>query len=217
MRASRLRRWVNGYTYWLHRAHARVRQERPPVISKRELPIVRGVVTLSFLELMELRVVRVLVDRYRLPLQTVRKAAQVAQRTFETRYPFASRAVYIEGQQIFAALSTDPDDAHVIELRLGRTAQIQWALIFEPLMREVEFHPQTSLAERWWPLGRDREVVLDPAVMFGAPVIAGSRVRTNLAAAMAAVSSAAATAAAFGIPESGVRAAVELERRLKAA
>lgn len=217
MTASRLRRWVNGYTYWLRRADVRVRQARPPVISKSDLPIVRGVVALSFLELMELRVVRALVDQYRLPLQTVRRAARIAQQTFATRYPLASRAIYLEGQRIFAALSSDPDDAHVVELRPGRTAQVQWARIFEPLMREVEFHPETSLARRWWPLAPNRAVVLDPAIMFGAPVIAGSRVRTNVAAAMAAVSSPAAAAAAFGVPESGVAAAVEFERRLKAA
>ncbi len=43
------------------------------------------------------------------------------------------------------------------------------------------------MAARWWPLGRARAVVLDPATMFGAPRVAATRVPTaTIAAAVAA-------------------------------
>ena len=85
MTPSRLRRWVNGYTYWLSRESSDVRRARPPVLRKSDLPIIHNAVALSFLELMELRVIRSLVDELGVPLQTVRKKALLAQRIFKTR------------------------------------------------------------------------------------------------------------------------------------
>jgi uncharacterized protein (DUF433 family) len=212
---TRLRRWVNGYTYRPQLAAAGVRRSRPPVIDKSDIPVVSGRIALSFLELVELRVIRVLVEEHGIPLQSVRKAATLAQETFATKYPLASRTVYVEGPRLFASLSAEPTS--IVELRRGRTPQIQWAQVFEPVMKEVTFDPQTSLTDTWWPLGTARPVVLDPSIMFGAPVIAGSRVRTVAASAMASTSTVETTAAAFGIEVEGVMAAVEFEHYLAAA
>ena len=59
MTPSRLRRWVNGYTYRLDRESSDVLRARPPVLQKSDLPDIRGATALSFLELMELRVIRI--------------------------------------------------------------------------------------------------------------------------------------------------------------
>jgi uncharacterized protein (DUF433 family) len=220
MTPSRLRRWVNGYTYWLSRQASEVRRARPPVLRKSDIPIIHDAVALSFLELMELRVIRILVDELGVPLQTVRKKALHAQRIFETRYPFASRKVFAEGRRVFAGVEPGEEEADVIEIAevtSGKTEQVQWARIYEPVMREVQFDPETSFARRWWPLGHDIPVVLDPAIMFGAPVIAGSRLRTAVAARMARAEGEEAAAAAYRVPEAGVRAALEFENYLAAA
>jgi uncharacterized protein (DUF433 family) len=185
------------------------------VIHKGDIPVIGGRIALSFLELMELRVVRVLVEQHGVPLQTVRKVAAIAQEEFGTKYPLASRTVYVEGPRIFA--SVDSEVGSIVELRRGRTRQIQWSQVFEPVMKELTFDPLTSFTDAWWPLGTDRPVVLDPAVMFGAPVIAGSRVRTISAAAMANAATVETTAGAFGIEVEGVVAAIDFEHYLAAA
>jgi uncharacterized protein (DUF433 family) len=41
-----------------------------------------------------------------------------------------------------------------------------------------------DLAARWWPLGQDHAVVLDPAVLFGAPRAADTRLPTAVLAAV---------------------------------
>jgi uncharacterized protein (DUF433 family) len=187
------------------------------VLNKSDLPVIRGATALSFLELMELRVIRILVDELGVPLQTVRKKALLAQREFNTRYPFASRTVFAEGRRIFAGVAGGENDADVIELASGKTHQIQWARLYEPVMREVQFDPETSFARRWWPFGPGIPVVLDPAVMFGAPVIAGSRLRTVVAARMARADGEEATAAAYRISPDGIRAALQFENYLAAA
>src|SRR5438093_136641 len=80
--------------------------------------------------------------------------------------------VYHDSATLFARLSEDA----VIELS-KHYQQLISAHVFEPYLKEVDFSPLSSLAERWWPLGRDVPVVLDPRIAFGAPVVAGTATR----------------------------------------
>ena len=99
IRPDRLRRWVRGYTYWTHDARRGRKHSRPPILSRArrgrggDLPVIDRAIALSFLELMELRIVRELVDDHLVPLQKVRKFADQLKAQFDTKYPFASRQV----------------------------------------------------------------------------------------------------------------------------
>jgi uncharacterized protein (DUF433 family) len=117
---------------------------------------------------------------------------------------------------VFASIDR-VDPSVVIELKPGRTMQVQWARLYEPVMREVQFDSTTSFAQSWWPLGVTRPVVLNPAVKFGAPVISGSRVTTSAVATMAALEGESAVAAAYRVSPEGVEAALEFEHYLAAA
>jgi uncharacterized protein (DUF433 family) len=123
----------------------------------------------------------------------------------------------VEGEKVFASVSREEGDPDVVELHTGKTLQVQWARMFEPVIKEVAFDPRTCLTDKWWPLAPNMNVVLDPAVMFGAPVIGGSRVRTNFAASMAESADTSVAADAFGVSEDGIEAALEYERYLVAA
>ena len=186
------------------------------LLLKSDLPVLDNTVALSFLELMELRVVKALVDAG-IPLQTVRAASRVARGIFETRYPFATRGTFVEGCRIFLSVSHDSGDADLVELHRQRHVQVTMGQILEPFLKEIEFDVTTSLAHRWWPLGPGAPVVLDPAIAFGAPVIQGSRVRTNIAASMAAEDRTQVVAEALGVLVLGVEAAVRFEAQLAAA
>lgn len=103
---SRLRRWVSGYTFWLASTGARRRREQDPVIET-DLPAIDNAIALSFLELMQLRVVKAFVDRGA-PLQRVRTAARRAREHFTTRHPFASLRVFMdERRHILAELNEE--------------------------------------------------------------------------------------------------------------
>lgn len=215
MTPSRLRRWVNGYTYWLRSEDSAKQQARPPVIHKSDLPVIDGWVALSFLELMELRVVKALVDTKGVPLQAVRRAAAQASEVFGTPHPFASRRVFAENKRIYASLSSG-GGPEIIELAHGRTLQVVLGELI-PLMEEVEFDEPSSLAHRWWPLTKSEPVVLDPGIMFGAPVIAGTRIRTSIAAETARKIPVDAAGAAFGVSSRHMAAAIRFEDLLAAA
>jgi uncharacterized protein (DUF433 family) len=73
-------------------------------------------------------------------------------------------------------------------------------------------------AERWWPMGRKKLVVLDPARQFGEPIVAEGGVPTAvLAKAAAAMHSEQAAAKWYEVSRSAVRQAVTFEQQLAAA
>ncbi len=211
MTPSRVTRWVRGYSYWLSTAPAE-RHAQPPVV-RSKLPEVDGALVLSFLDLMELRVIRVLVDDVGLSLQQIRAAAQLASKLFDTRHPFATRRVVHDTARLFGRLSEDA----VIELSSRRQQQLISAHVFEPYLKEVDFNPSSSLAERWWPLGKDVAVVLDPRIAFGAPVVSGTATRTDVIATLAESISHDEVARAYFLELSSVRAAIRFENELRAA
>lgn len=216
MSPSRLRRWVGGYTYWLrHEALPRTRRRQPPVI-RTDLPVIGNVVALSFLELMELRVVKAVVDAG-VTLQHVRQAARLAAEHFDTAHPFASRRVFTDGRAIFSAVSEDADAPDVVKWHRDEIEQVIAGGVFDRFLAEIEFDEATALAGRWWPLGRTRPIVLDPRIAFGAPIVSGTAVRTAIVARLARRTSPEEAAVAYEIERGQVAAAVEFEDLLAAA
>lgn len=216
MTPARLRRWVSGYTYWLRdREAVRSKRRQPPVV-KTDLPVIDNVIALSFLELMELRVVKAVVDAG-ISLQHVRAAAQLASHHFRTDHPFASRRVFTDGRQIFSAVSNDLEAPDVVRWKHTEIEQVIAGGIFEQFFHEIEFDATTALAHRWWPQGRQVPIVLDPRISFGAPIIAGTAVRTAVIERMASHGSAQDAAIAFELQLQQVEAAVAFEKALAAA
>jgi uncharacterized protein (DUF433 family) len=193
----------------------RARRTKPPVI-RTDIPSIDGAVSLSFLELMELRVVKAFIDKG-LSLQHVRKAGALACRRFRTDHPFASRRVFTDGRNIFSAISDDVDSPDVVKWREAEIDQVTSGKLFERFLREIEFDERTSLAERWWPMGKGHPIVLDPQVSFGAPVIEGTAVRTVTIARYARRESFGSAAVAFEIERRQAKAAMEFEELLAAA
>jgi uncharacterized protein (DUF433 family) len=215
--APRLRRWVDGYTYWYDRhGSPTTRRSRPPIVS-RDLPVIDRAIALSFVELMELRVVKALVD-HGMSLQAVRAVAMVAADYFQTQHPLASRRLYTDGKKAFAALHGDNRDIpDLVELSPHQVEQVIAGEVFQPFLAEVDFNPTSALAERWWPLGKDVPIVLDPAIAFGAPSVAGTAIRTSTLARMIAETDPVETAAAFQLEPAQATAAWDFEQQLHAA
>lgn len=173
-----------------------------------------GVVT--FLELLEL----MFIDRFRdegVSLQSIRKAAATAAKTFNTKYPFAVKRFDTDGRTIFATLIRDEDDKSVIaDLRNG---QLVFEKIMRPLFRRVEYMGNAE-AMRYWPLATARSqgrIVLDPQRKFGRPIDNETGVPTDvLANAVAAGDDMSTVARWFDVPKAAVEKAVEFNKKLVA-
>lgn len=211
--AQSLRRWAQGYTYWTP-GHRTRHASRP--VTRPDLPVIRGQRALSFLELMELRVVAKL-RRKGISLQQIRDAARIAREVLHTKHPFASRRIFTDRKRILTYLDAPPREFAMVELHRRTVHQLIAGPVLEPLLEDLDFDEESGVARRWWPLGKHQPIVLDPEVSFGAPTVAGTRIRTELVAGMAAADTMAATTTAFELGSSEVEAAVAFERHLRAA
>lgn len=142
-----------------------------PVIRHPDTP--EGMV--SFLDLVELRMVRELVRASGLNLRTVRKNLQEAARLLGVDHPLARRRLLRQEKHLFVGLSDGPDAPFVV---LGTNGQLALEQLLHERAEVLDFN-EDDLAIRWWPLGRERPVVVDPAVGFGNPTIAGTRIYTS--------------------------------------
>jgi hypothetical protein len=210
------RRWALGYPYTYRGEH----RQSPGVMPLALAPFGKQH-DLTFPEMLTLR----LVGAFRkagLGLPVIKRVSQVAAEHYGLPLPFVSRRFRTDGRKIFLELRTKPEseEAETIPPRERRiievlTGQENFAEVVEPsLFANVDW--EDDLASRWWPLRPDHAVVLDPAVMFGAPHISGTSVPTGAVASAVKAEGGGQDAIAsvaewFGIPEGAVVDSVQFE------
>lgn len=177
---STMRRWLRGYRYRYRTKRGRREGSSQPVIEG-EVPSLGRLTAVSFLELMEAYIVRQFLDQG-VRLSTVRLAGLRGREKFGTEHPFAHRRFKTDGEGIFIELSgATAQGKRKLLLELSK---LQYAMpeVLDAYLSRIEFDPDTELAARWWPMGKDTPVVLDPHVAFGAPVVQGTRVPAQVLA-----------------------------------
>lgn len=210
---GRVSSWVRGYRYAWGPKERRRHGEQPAVV-RTDIPTIDGSLSISFLELVELFVVKQFREKG-VPLQTVRVAWDHAAKAFSTSHPFANQRVFTDEGRIFMALREDELWPDLLEVSSRREPfQIIAGPIFKQSFEEIEFDARTEHARRWWPRGRKGLIVLDPAIAFGAPVVPGTRVPTTIIARYAEARAINVVADAFGLESQQVKAAVQFEGRL---
>lgn len=158
--ATRLRRWVDGYTQPTDQSRGR----RPPVWT-RQLPPMDGQIVLGFQDLMEAKFVTSF-RQHGVSWKIIRQAAEQAARLLKTDHPFSRHRFLTDGQKIFTQIIHKDGEVDLIELQ---QMQHHFDHIVTPkLIGSLEFEGES--VSRWWPLGKDHHVRLDPKTQFGAPV-----------------------------------------------
>lgn len=78
------------------------------------------------------------------------------------------KKIYTDGKSILAHIARESDTQELIDLIWK---QYQFTEIVLPTLYECIDFNHYEVAERWWPLGREKGVVVDPARNFGKPII----------------------------------------------
>lgn len=173
-----------------------------------QLGRIDGGLYLGFHDLTEMKFVQVLREKG-LSLYRVRKAIASLKARFGP-YPFSSHQFKTDGLRVYV----DVDPA-AFEAESGQS-------VFEYLSRELidvcfDYSREAGNIARWWPLGKEKEVVIDPARSFGRPIVDPGGVSTEvLAQAVLVEGSEAWVANIYEVPQDSVHAAVEFERSLAA-
>lgn len=212
MRADTVRHWVTGYHFG-RKGHKRY---SPPMI---QLSVINGIseIFLTFQNLIELLFIR-LFHREGVSLYTIRAAAEEAQRDFNTDHPFAVEQFDTDGKGIFATLEFK-DIEGVTKSKVLKDLKLSQMVIDEiarPYFRNLEYSELGVI--RYYPLGSDKGIVLDPKRSFGKPIDEASGVSTYVLYQMARTGESPHDIAKwYGVSEKAVSNAIEYEALLKAA
>jgi uncharacterized protein (DUF433 family) len=129
-----------------------------------------GSKAVDFLTMIEIVVMGSLVD---LGAQTreIAKAHNLLSERFNTEYPFATKEV-LENIRIGGRKVYWEEDNMIINL--DGSGQINLDFI-RKLVKNLDFDT-SELAIRYWPIGKEKSILVDPKRKFGHPVIAGRNI-----------------------------------------
>jgi uncharacterized protein (DUF433 family)/DNA-binding transcriptional MerR regulator len=206
--STRIRRWMKGYDFKTARQE---RHHSDPVWTG-QLPRIDGQVAVGFRDLMEIRFVDAFIEEG-VSWQTMREAHRAAKHQLGTDHPFCTHRFATDGRHILLNEAQAADDRRLIDIV---TNQREFEEIVALFLRELDFDDGVL---RWWPLGRERLVVVDPVRNLGQPIVTRSGVPTRVLAnsVKANAGSIESVARWFEVAPDEVRDAVEFEARLLAA
>lgn len=171
--------------------------------------------TIGFRDLLELRLVNAFA-KHGVDLRVIRATADAARQMFGSDYPLTMKRFLTDGRRIFAeAVEATTGETHMIDPSRG---QYVFSEIIRPsLYSGIDYDGET--ARKWFPLGPNRKiVVVDPAIQFGAPIVADAGIPTDTlyASYKAEGNDRDVVARIFAIDRRHVDAAVQFEERLAA-
>ena len=132
----------------------------------------RGTVGLGFLDLIELRYVKALVEAG-VSWHVLRAAHARASEVLRVAHPFATKRFFTDGLTILTRIA-DPALLDVV----GN--QVAFSRILNRYLAGGEGldFDDDNMAARWWPMGKKRLVVIDPELSFGQPIVSTEGVPT---------------------------------------
>lgn len=109
--------------------------------------------------------------------KTILKARQSISAELKLDYPFASSQLLTDGKRIWYKFEEDIVNA-------DGSCQTNFVKIIESFAKNVDFSETSLLAQKLWPFGRDKSIVVDPHHQFGQPVINGTNINAEVIYAM---------------------------------
>lgn len=166
-----LRRWLQGYSRNYH--GQRVRSE--PLWSTQLKDEGLAGEVIGFRDLLELRMVSAFV-KHGVDLKVIRATIQAATESFGQDYPLTNRQFRTDGKRIFLqAVEAATGEPHLVDVL---QKQFVFSDIITPsLYAGIEYDAQGAV--RWFPLGKRKTILLDPALQFGTPIVADACIPTD--------------------------------------
>jgi uncharacterized protein (DUF433 family) len=161
---GKVRRWLKGYDF---RSGISVRHS--DAVWQGEIKPIQNKPALSFRDLLELRFVDAFI-RAGVSWKTMRRAHRRAQEELKTTHPFCSNRISTDGKNILMQQAKEDGDEALLNLV---TQQREFKRIVQDFLKELEFSGDDIL---WWPLGKGRQIIVDPRRNFGQPTVAKSGV-----------------------------------------
>jgi len=169
--SRRIVRWTQGYDFD-YRGSLR---HSPPIIASAD-NLVDDQPILDFLDLIEIRFLNAFRE-YGVGWKAIRIAGLRARELLQRTHPFSTRKFKTDGRTILAEFVAETGDRVLLDLVKH---QYKFRKVIDPyLYGGLDFNEYEE-PSRWWPLGRNRRIVIDPKRGFGAPIIARHGIATRV-------------------------------------
>ncbi len=202
-----IHRWLWGYRY--KRAGQTLQGNR---LWRPELPILGGLKLLSFRDLVEVQFVATFRNKG-VSLHTIRRIIGRATELLQAPHPLSSLSFKTDGTSVVADMVDEKERRLVYDLD---SSQFLLELVFDRLRAGLDY--ADLQAARWWPLGKDHAVVVDPHRSFGRSIVVDEGVPTAvLKGAFKAERSIEKVSYWYEVSQTAVRDALEYEERLETA
>ena len=100
------------------------------------------------------------------------KAHKILAEHYKTKYPFATYSILTDGERVLFR-----DEVGEM-INADESLQIYIRQVIEPFCERIEFNAD-QLATRFFPNGKESQVVIDPKRKFGQPIIRGTNILTQ--------------------------------------
>lgn len=169
---DRVRRWVKGYDFKYSLDSEIKKISQKPLIQR---DYKGGSPFITFVELIDLLFVKQFLD-FGFTLQKIRRALQEAEENIGHKH-FARETFFTDGHDIYLQVCENKNANGLLEL----FSNGQWVIspIIEDLSTRIDFDEINHHANRWYPLGKEGLIIIDPQVLFGKPTIVGHRIATD--------------------------------------
>jgi len=109
---------------------------------------------------------------------TLRQAREELSVRFETPYPFALQGLLTDKSRLLKEMGNQT----LLELCSG--GQGAFEALIGPFCHRIDFDASTRLAARYFPMGRNSHIIVDPKHAFGRPVVVGTNITTEALASL---------------------------------
>ena len=145
--------------------------------------------------------------KHGLSAQSIAKSRQIIANELKSPFPFANLTILTDGRKIFYAIDSDTI------VNADKTKQINFAAILKEFCHQIDFG-KDRIALRYWPLGKEKNIVVDPHHQMGQPVVKNTNI---LAETLFRMSTAGETvsfiASLYDVSESDVKSSIEFFKK----
>lgn len=193
---------------------ARPAPDKPPLITV--FPRRGAQATVPFIGFAEAYVLSAF-RRAGVPLQRIRPAVDALSRNIGLEHALASERLYTDGAEVLYDYAAERDDDDLLELVVVRTGQHQFSEVVRDYLRRIKYGDDGWASRVRLPSYRRADVVVDPSVAFGLPLVVhgGARVE-DLVDRFVAGDSVADIAYDFGVPPEEVEDVIRVATRTAA-
>lgn len=131
---------------------------------------IKDTIAVNFWTLIEMSVFYTLKEKG-IRTSKIIKAHTIMSEFLATPHPFAKEEIYIDGKSLLFGNN---------EQLLTADARLQSVLIqvLKPFIRKIQFDDE-RMAKKFYPLGKNKSIVVNPEHQFGQPVIEGTNILTQ--------------------------------------